>query len=596
MFQNSLASPLVTRLVVYSGSHKMASWECAPVCYVLFHKSLVTYSSITPPSYVNHPDYGPLQNTYQPLSGPGAPAPCTAVDHSHLPQVEKHDLSRYLWYHGRIPREKAEKLLTRDGDFLLRESGTQPGDYVLTCCWRGAALHFMINRQLIQEASTCVQPKVQYQFEEELFDFVPELIQFYASTRKPISESSGVIISHAIPREAPAAAAFYGPKHMQGKCSGSPGQSPRHSPKASPRTTPNQSPALPRRNLPQRMGSQPLSSLSSATDAAAPLDKSKCGSHGSLPSIAHATKAARKTQVASGVSHQRTGSEPIAVMPHQLTRGSHVLTGSEGDLTKPAPPKPSRVPTVKAKPQDRPVIQIRNKELYDDGDRDYSDYDQVKSWPSHLKKSDDAHLKVFETTPPKCNITTSHTLPKATGLSAPHRIGAHSFNTPTDLYDVPKSARASSASSDTYDVPKSLRPNTDVYDVLPSQKFGKRISADSTCDLTPTKLPKETAYTLPVVEPESHFSLVNHDSELLSPHNKPLEGAAMVTIRMLLLESSSRALAQHMTFLDLQLLKVTGSHNLGLGVGSGLELLTLPQGEQLRTDIIERWGMQSVKK
>jgi len=40
--------------------------------------------------------------------------------------------------------------------------------------------------------------------------------------------------------------------------------------------------------------------------------------------------------------------------------------------------------------------------------------------------------------------------------------------------------------------------------------------------------------------------------------------------------------------LDLDLCKVIEEHDLGVGVISGLELVTLPQGSQLRQDIIER--------
>ncbi len=36
------------------------------------------------------------------------------------------------WFHGPLSRRQAERLLTKDGDFLVRESGTTPGQYVLT--------------------------------------------------------------------------------------------------------------------------------------------------------------------------------------------------------------------------------------------------------------------------------------------------------------------------------------------------------------------------------------------------------------------------------------------------------------------------------
>uniref|UniRef100_A0A8C0F8J3 SH2 domain-containing protein n=1 Tax=Bubo bubo TaxID=30461 RepID=A0A8C0F8J3_BUBBB len=36
------------------------------------------------------------------------------------------------WYHGKMNRKEAEKLLKVNGDFLVRESTTTPGQYVLT--------------------------------------------------------------------------------------------------------------------------------------------------------------------------------------------------------------------------------------------------------------------------------------------------------------------------------------------------------------------------------------------------------------------------------------------------------------------------------
>ena len=47
-------------------------------------------------------------------------------------------------------------------------------------------------------------------------------------------------------------------------------------------------------------------------------------------------------------------------------------------------------------------------------------------------------------------------------------------------------------------------------------------------------------------------------------------------------------LALHLTKVDIEHLKLTRGHDLGVGVSNGLELLTLPQGKALRKDIIER--------
>ncbi|KAJ3598269.1 hypothetical protein NHX12_001780 [Muraenolepis orangiensis] len=48
------------------------------------------------------------------------------------------------WFHGSLSRRPAERLLTRDGDFLVRESGTTPGQYVLTGQQGGQPKHLLL--------------------------------------------------------------------------------------------------------------------------------------------------------------------------------------------------------------------------------------------------------------------------------------------------------------------------------------------------------------------------------------------------------------------------------------------------------------------
>lgn len=48
------------------------------------------------------------------------------------------------WFHGPLSRKKAEKLLSKDGDFLVRESGTTPGQYVLTGQQGGQPKHLLL--------------------------------------------------------------------------------------------------------------------------------------------------------------------------------------------------------------------------------------------------------------------------------------------------------------------------------------------------------------------------------------------------------------------------------------------------------------------
>lgn len=53
-------------------------------------------------------------------------------------------LRRETWYHSCMSRRDAERLLIRDGDFLVRESTTNPGQYVLTGMHCGLPKHLLL--------------------------------------------------------------------------------------------------------------------------------------------------------------------------------------------------------------------------------------------------------------------------------------------------------------------------------------------------------------------------------------------------------------------------------------------------------------------
>lgn len=50
------------------------------------------------------------------------------------------DLSREMWYHGRISRTDAERILEMsgavEGSYLVRDSLTLTGEYVLSLCYQ----------------------------------------------------------------------------------------------------------------------------------------------------------------------------------------------------------------------------------------------------------------------------------------------------------------------------------------------------------------------------------------------------------------------------------------------------------------------------
>lgn len=60
--------------------------------------------------------------------------------------LDSRDLRSHAWYHGPIPRTRAEEIVIKEGDFLIRDCVSQPGNFVLTCKTKAPVLHFVINK------------------------------------------------------------------------------------------------------------------------------------------------------------------------------------------------------------------------------------------------------------------------------------------------------------------------------------------------------------------------------------------------------------------------------------------------------------------
>uniref|UniRef100_A0A3Q2TUF4 SHC (Src homology 2 domain containing) transforming protein 2 n=1 Tax=Fundulus heteroclitus TaxID=8078 RepID=A0A3Q2TUF4_FUNHE len=84
-------------------------------------------------------------------------------------------LRRETWYHSRMSRRDAEKLLVRDGDFLVRESTTNPGQYVLTGMHCGLPKHLLL-----------VDPEGVVRTKDMLFESISHLITYHLKNELPI--------------------------------------------------------------------------------------------------------------------------------------------------------------------------------------------------------------------------------------------------------------------------------------------------------------------------------------------------------------------------------------------------------------------------
>ncbi|KAM4808992.1 SHC-transforming protein 3 [Rhinophrynus dorsalis] len=88
------------------------------------------------------------------------------------------ELKSEPWYLGEMCRREAEKLLKKDGDFLVRKSINNPGSYVLTGMHNGQAKHLLL-----------VDPEGTVRTKDRVFDSIGHLINHHLENNLPIVSS-----------------------------------------------------------------------------------------------------------------------------------------------------------------------------------------------------------------------------------------------------------------------------------------------------------------------------------------------------------------------------------------------------------------------
>ncbi|XP_020496826.1 SHC-transforming protein 1 [Labrus bergylta] len=83
------------------------------------------------------------------------------------------------WFHGRLGREVAESLLTCSGDFLVRESSSASGQYVLSGMEGATVRHLLL-----------VDPHGQVRTRDQVFLSVGHLVRFHMENQTPIISGS----------------------------------------------------------------------------------------------------------------------------------------------------------------------------------------------------------------------------------------------------------------------------------------------------------------------------------------------------------------------------------------------------------------------
>ncbi|XP_072228101.1 SH2 domain-containing protein 3C isoform X2 [Leuresthes tenuis] len=413
------------------------------------------------------------------------------------------DLRSHGWYHGHLPREVSETLVLRNGDFLVRDSLTNVGDYVLTCRWDNEVLHFKISKVLVKSSET----KVQYMLESDGFDSVQELVRFYVGQRKPISQSSAALIYCPVSRTLPLRyleATFALSNSKQGSA---------YSPSS------QRGAYIKRRSV-------------TMTDG---LTTEKMISHS--PSTIHHHKDAMRNCAMSmdQIQEYRCPLSPVGETP---------LSPAYSAITRQRAHSGGRVLAV------------------------------VPPSPAMRRSSDPQLSPSANNSPPEYPPHTSHS--------------AHSSPAHHSSYQSHSSETAGSYCD--------LRPCPSGPPKPPSKSYVERLRVEEGKGEEARK-EGEGMFSIPQVETASTFRPSRYDSRLLPAENKPLEMTVLKRVKELLAEVDARTAAKHITMVDCKvarILGITSEMQRMMGVSSGLELLTLPHGHQLRLDLLERFYTMSI--
>ncbi|KAL1123791.1 hypothetical protein AAG570_001564 [Ranatra chinensis] len=520
------------------------------------------------------------------------------------------DLRSHAWYHGAIPRGRAEEIVRELGQFLVRDCTSQPGNYVLTCRTPTAPLHFVISKVVIQPDT--VYERVQYQFEDEPFDTVPDLITYYVGSGKPVTTASRAKITTPCTRMYPLS--FYATKYGIQNCGG--GGSQRVSPLSSPLSaggaatlhrppsqnsahSPAHSPPRTKREVPPRL---PCKKQKSFSQADAPNGRA----HGTLMTRSSIEE---KSNSADGVilDHmtRSVGPEcPTAPtnnfsthsLPRRPSAGGGVVKvpSSLASSTVPRNIKMSRVtsdPALSPSAERKPFVGNEGSDYVDGPPPKPSMRPLLLKLASRESQQGFAETEIGDERP----VGGFYGHGGFQRVVSYHASGSDSGN---GSGDSAQSSAAGDVSESCSTLP--LRPggviirNPRYY--VP--RSGIPVSSSSTT-LKAYEYDSAIEDTLPhTQEPNldfpSCYDLENFQTLLLPTlENKPLDPTVLDSVRMRLHDTGSRILANHLTRMDLELtLGVercrSWDDDVRLGVGSCIELAALPFGHQMRLDLIER--------
>ncbi|XP_055295653.1 breast cancer anti-estrogen resistance protein 3 homolog isoform X3 [Sitodiplosis mosellana] len=580
----------------------------------------------------------PATNRDATNGGSGASTPITPTQESIALKkalewelsLDKTDLRSHAWYYASIPRQRAEELVEKEGNFLVRDCVSQPGNYVLTCMTKGSILHFVINKVLIQPDT--VYERVQYQFEDDAYDTVPDLITYYVGSGKSISAASGARIRHPCNRTYPLS--FYATKYgINQSIASSRGVSPLNSPSlVNVGFSPRSSPPHVKRDIPPRLPSkkqrshsltpiQPGQTMTACSiirnsnekycSADGVVREKNSESNGSLnKKIEKHLILEDKCNIAKDCVDSPNENSTDALNRANIGHLSFGRTSFDGpinhSLNTHSLPRHNANNGFRGGIQ-RNLIHSRTASLTRDGSLDGCTFNR-SSFRKQFEEEEEAITPTDEritSPPPKPNRSmlnlrhdstmTLKDLPLDGGPQLNRVVSYHASG--SDSGNGSGDSAQSSAANDTL-AEGFQQPQRVGGVVIRNPKFLSNSASSTTlksyAEFDYTEIENNLmAMEIPELEQCSKFDLENFTTLLLPAiENKPLDNDALNTIRIMLSETAPRVIANHMSRIDFKLLldgaSKTENNEESIFNCSGIELITLSHGEQFRKDLIER--------
>ncbi|KAM9475679.1 breast cancer anti-estrogen resistance protein 3 isoform 3-T4 [Clarias gariepinus] len=479
----------------------------------------------------------------------------------------------HAWYHGAIPRQVAENLVQRDGDFLIRDSLSSPGNYVLTCQWKNSPQHFKINKRVVvmNEAYS----RVQYLFEKDGFDSVPALVRYYVGNREPVSEVVGAIIFQPINRTLPLRSLEekygVGSVHAESANKEKKNQSTKRlSLNIMNGHVPDHT--LSRGNLlsnREKCGSQPAC-LNHVQERRRPLKTHQSESFLPLGSRHQAQTHHMEAQSCPKSPVFRTGSEPALspTVPRKMgfeTQAGEAICGSDSQLCPKPPPKPSKVPSTRHphSPFGAPVPPVKPQK-------------QWSSTPQQAVSPVSPGVSYCELSP--CSPAEWERISAANGYVDRLKVEEKRLSNVSTKLDRSSYHHAIEALQD-------------------SSEEEHKEQEEEERQVRPSVAKKARGFRRPVFEMLSAFRPGEVEFRLLPQENKPLEMSVLKRAKELLVSQDPKTIAKHILQADCEvarILNVSDETKCQMGVTSGLELVTLPHGRQLRQDLMERHNTMAI--